>query len=135
MSRYLVDRIAAQPNIEVVTQANITALEGRDGMLEAIRWRDKSGAGDAAPDRPSVPADRCGAEHEMARGFGRRDSTRRVSSSPARIQETARGRSRRAAPGVYAIGDVRLNSVKRVGAAIGEGAQVVAALHAYLAAH
>jgi thioredoxin reductase (NADPH) len=37
-------------------------------------------------------------------------------------------------PGVYAIGDVRFNSVKRVGAAIGEGAQVVAALHAYLAA-
>ena len=36
-------------------------------------------------------------------------------------------------PGIYAIGDVRLNSVKRVGAAIGEGAQVVAALHAYLA--
>ena len=38
MSRYLVDRIAAQPNIEVVTQANITALEGRDGTLETIRW-------------------------------------------------------------------------------------------------
>src|SRR5262249_5820403 len=37
-------------------------------------------------------------------------------------------------PGVFAIGDVRSGSVKRVGAAIGEGAQVVAALHAYLAA-
>ena len=36
-------------------------------------------------------------------------------------------------PGIYAIGDVRLNSVKRVAAAVGEGAQVVAALHAYLA--
>jgi len=36
-------------------------------------------------------------------------------------------------PGVFAIGDVRSGSVKRVGAAIGEGAQVVAALHAYLA--
>jgi len=46
----------------------------------------------------------------------------------ARPLETSR-------PGVYAIGDVRLNSVKRVGAAIGEGAQVVAALHAYLAPH
>ena len=36
-------------------------------------------------------------------------------------------------PGVFAVGDVRSGSVKRVAAAVGEGAQVVAALHAYLA--
>ena len=36
-------------------------------------------------------------------------------------------------PGVFAVGDVRSGSVKRVGGAIGEGAQVVAALHFYLA--
>jgi thioredoxin reductase (NADPH) len=36
-------------------------------------------------------------------------------------------------PGVFAVGDVRLGSIKRVGASIGEGAQVVAALHRYLA--
>jgi thioredoxin reductase (NADPH) len=36
-------------------------------------------------------------------------------------------------PGVFAVGDVRAGSVKRVGGAIGEGAQVVAALHGYLA--
>jgi len=35
-------------------------------------------------------------------------------------------------PGVYAVGDVRSGSVKRVGGAIGEGAQVVAALHGFL---
>jgi thioredoxin reductase (NADPH) len=35
-------------------------------------------------------------------------------------------------PGVFAVGDVRLGSVKRVGAAIGEGAQVVPALHAFI---
>src|ERR1700742_2716864 len=35
-------------------------------------------------------------------------------------------------PGVFAVGDVRSGSVKRVGGAIGEGAQVVAALHSYL---
>ena len=35
--------------------------------------------------------------------------------------------------GVFAIGDVRAGSVKRVAASVGEGAQVVAALHAYLA--
>jgi len=36
-------------------------------------------------------------------------------------------------PGIFAIGDVRAGSVKRVAAAVGEGAQVVAALHAFLA--
>jgi uncharacterized NAD-dependent epimerase/dehydratase family protein len=36
--------------------------------------------------------------------------------------------------GVFAIGDVRAKSVKRVAAAVGEGAQVVAAIHAFLAA-
>ena len=36
--------------------------------------------------------------------------------------------------GVFAIGDVRSKSIKRVAAAVGEGAQVVAALHSYLAA-
>jgi thioredoxin reductase (NADPH) len=36
-------------------------------------------------------------------------------------------------PGVFAIGDVRCGSTKRVAAAVGEGAQVVAAVHAYLA--
>ena len=35
-------------------------------------------------------------------------------------------------PGVFAVGDVRSGSVKRVGAAIGEGAQVVQALHGFL---
>jgi hypothetical protein len=37
-------------------------------------------------------------------------------------------------PGIFAIGDVRAGSTKRVAAAVGEGAQVVAALHRYLSA-
>ena len=39
MSRYLVDRITGLPNVEVLTQTTVTALEGRNGILEAIRWR------------------------------------------------------------------------------------------------
>src|SRR5262249_58642580 len=38
MSRYLVDRIRGQPNVEVVTGATVSGVEGRDGMLEAGRW-------------------------------------------------------------------------------------------------
>jgi thioredoxin reductase len=39
MSSYLVDRITSLPNVEVVTRAHITGVEGADGMLEAVRWR------------------------------------------------------------------------------------------------
>src|SRR5580704_12532742 len=39
MSRYLVDRIRGLANVEVVTGATVSGLEGRDGMLEALRWR------------------------------------------------------------------------------------------------
>jgi len=37
MSRYLVERIAATPNVEILTETTVTALEGQDGILEAIR--------------------------------------------------------------------------------------------------
>ena len=47
-------------------------------------------------------------------------------STPARPLETS-------VPGVFAIGDVRAGSVKRVGGAIGEGAAAVAQIHAFLA--
>src|SRR6202049_3190347 len=43
MSRYLVDRIAARPNVQVLTETTVTALEGQDGILEAIRYRSPSG--------------------------------------------------------------------------------------------
>ena len=42
MSRYLIDRIAARPNVEVLTQTEVSALEGHGGVLEAIRWRQRA---------------------------------------------------------------------------------------------
>ena len=132
MSRYLVDRIAAQGNIEVLTGTRVTALEGHDGVLEAIVWRDGAGRETrraighlflligAAPNTKWLAGSGVATD---AKGFV---LTGADAGKQAKPLETSR-------PGVYAIGDVRLNSVKRVGAAIGEGAQVVAALHGYLA--
>jgi thioredoxin reductase (NADPH) len=133
MSRYLVDRIASQPKIEVVTQANITGLDGRDGVLQTIRWCDKSGAETQRPIGHlflligAAPNTRWLAGSGVATDAKGFILTGADTGNGAGPLETSR-------PGAYAIGDVRLNSVKRVGAAIGEGAQVVAALHAYLAA-
>ncbi len=131
MSRYLVERIAATPNIEVLTQTAVSALEGRDGVLEAIRCRShRSGEEVKRAIRhlflfigaePSTEwLARCGVTLDE-KGFV---STGSNIHSPL---ETSR-------PGVFAIGDVRSGSVKRVAAAVGEGAQVVAALHSFLAA-
>jgi thioredoxin reductase (NADPH) len=133
MSRYLVDRIRGLTNVEVLARTSVTGLEGRDGMLEAIRWR--RGASGEEVRRPiqhlflfigAEPNTDWLAESGVAvdaKGFV---FTGADTSKKLRPLETSR-------EGVFAIGDVRSGSIKRVAAAVGEGAQVVAALHAYLA--
>jgi thioredoxin reductase (NADPH) len=133
MSRYLVDRIAALPNVEVLTQTEITALEGKDGELEAVRWRRRpSGEETRRPIRHlflftgAEPNTSWLSEDDVAldaKGFVR---TGAELGGARRPLETSR-------PGVFAIGDVRGGSIKRVASAVGEGAQVVAAIHGFLA--
>jgi thioredoxin reductase (NADPH) len=133
MSSYLVERIAGLANVEVVTQARVTGLEGHSGMLEAVRWR--RGASGEEVRRPIrhlflfIGADPntdwlAGSGVALdAKGFVLTGADAGADRHPL---ETSRR-------GVFAIGDVRSGSVKRVAAAVGEGAQVVAALHAFLA--
>jgi thioredoxin reductase (NADPH) len=132
MSRYLVDRINSLPNVEVITRAQVTALEGRDGTLEAIRWRQHGAREDTRCDMRHLFLF-IGAEPNtdwLAGSDIARDAKGFVltgkQAGAAHMLETSR-------PGVFAIGDVRAGSIKRVAAAVGEGAQVVAALHGYLA--
>jgi thioredoxin reductase (NADPH) len=133
MSRYLVDRIAGLSNVELVTGAEVSALEGNGGKLEAILWRRRAAA---EPVRRSIqhlflfvgaePNTNWLSESGIAlddKGFVLTGS---AAGSDRRLLETSRR-------GIFAIGDVRSGSTKRVGSAIGEGAQVVAALHDFLA--
>jgi thioredoxin reductase (NADPH) len=130
MSRYLVERIAARPNVEILTETTVTALEGQDGILEAIRCRSQRSGEET---RRAI--------RHLFLFIGAEPNTEWLSRSgvtldgkgfvltdidPRRALETS-------LPGVFAIGDVRSGSVKRVAAAVGEGAQVVMALHAFLA--
>jgi thioredoxin reductase (NADPH) len=134
MSSYLVDRIAGLSNVEVLVRTQITGLEGADGMLEAVRWRQGvSGEEVRRPIRHvflfigADPNTDWLAESGIAldaKGFV---LTGVEAGGNRRLLETSR-------PGVFAIGDVRSGSVKRVAASVGEGAQVVAALHGFLAA-
>ena len=131
MSRYLVDRIAGLANVEVVTQAQISSLEGSNGMLEAVRWRSRAGEEVRRPIRHLFLFIGAAPNSDWLSDFVKLDPkgfvrTGENAAAGRQALETSRD-------GVFAIGDVRSGSVKRVGAAIGEGAQVVAALHSFLA--
>jgi thioredoxin reductase (NADPH) len=129
MSRYLVDRIAGLSNVEVLTQTNITGLEGSNGVLEAVRWRGPSGEETRHLMRHVFLFIGADPNTDWLKGSG-------VALDPKGFILTGREASRpleTSVRGVFAIGDVRSGSTKRVAAAVGEGAQVVAALHAFLA--
>jgi thioredoxin reductase (NADPH) len=138
MSRYLVDRIDATPNIEVVTQSEIVALDGSSQTgLEQVRWRNRRDGADKTSAIRNVflfvgadPATAWLADCGVAL-----DKSGFVVTGTRRCELAAEGAANALesnVPGVFAVGDVRAGSIKRVGAAIGEGAQVVAALHSYL---
>ena len=137
MSQYLIERIEAAPNIELMFNSEVVGLEGATGgSLERVRWRSRLSGEESTFDIHNLflfvgadPAtgwlDGCGVTVDRA-GFvltGVQD--KRNDGQSASALETS-------VPGVFAVGDVRSGSVKRVGGAIGEGAQVVAALHGFL---
>jgi thioredoxin reductase (NADPH) len=133
MSRYLVERIESLPNVEVVTGAQVSGLEGRNGVMEAVRWRvDGAGQDVQRPVRHLFLFIGAEPNTDWLAGSGVKLDAKRfvLTGADAGPLRHALETSRR---GVFAIGDVRATSIKRVAAAVGEGAQVVAALHASLA--
>ncbi|EIM27053.1 FAD-dependent oxidoreductase [Microvirga lotononidis] len=132
MSHYLVERIMAQPNIKVLTETTVTALEGQEGNLEVLRWCNRAGEETARPIRHLFLF--IGADPNtdwLARSDITLDGKGFIQTGSRAGQE--RHPLETSLSGVFAIGDVRSGSVKRVATAVGEGAQVVAALHACLA--
>jgi thioredoxin reductase (NADPH) len=133
MSRYLIDRINATSNIEMRPYTELTQLHGDQASgLTAVSWRDnRSGKEEKRPIRHVflfVGADPetqwlkdCGVAFD-AQGF---ILTGPAAHASALLESSVRG--------VFAVGDVRSGSVKRVGGAIGEGAAVVALIHQCLA--
>ena len=136
MSRYLIDRIEATPNINLRPYTELVALHGNPATgLEGATWRDhRSGAEHDCPARnvflfvgaePETRwLDSCGVDVD-AHGFVRTGAALQGASHNAAPLESS-------VPGVFAVGDVRSGSVKRVGGAIGEGAAAVAQIHQYL---
>ncbi len=142
MSRYLVRRLEGTPNITLHTRTEVVALEG-DAHVERVRWRD--GAKQAVETHDirhvfvmtgAVPSTRwlagCVALDE--KGFVKTGTTLTPEdlaaagwplARPPHLLETS-------LPGVFAVGDVRSGSFKRVASAVGEGSIAVALVHQVL---
>jgi thioredoxin reductase (NADPH) len=141
MSQYLIDRIKALPNVELHTNTEVVGLEGdaASGLTGAVFRCRRTGETHACALRhlflfigadpnagwleDCVQVDNkgfvvTGAEFTDGAGSSRRQALPLETSWP----------------GVFAIGDVRAGSTKRVAAAVGEGAAVVAQIHSLLAA-
>jgi thioredoxin reductase (NADPH) len=153
MSSYLIERIAATPNIVLHTQSEIVALEGdeEDGLRQ-VRVHDRRSGAETDYDVRRVflfiGADPntgwlgdCGVEVDdkgfIRTGYDVEAAPVCTGAAPggtvAPGSSLVRSTLETSVPGVFAIGDVRANSTKRVAAAVGEGAAVVAQVHAFLA--
>jgi thioredoxin reductase (NADPH) len=133
MSKYLIDRLEALPNVELHTHTELIELKGtRETGLQGVVWRDRRNGQTEA--------------HAIRHVFlfiGADPNTDWVKECDVAMDPKGfiltGGDLQRALPletnqpGIFAIGDVRAGSVKRVAAAVGEGAAVVAQLHSYLA--
>jgi thioredoxin reductase (NADPH) len=133
MSQYLVERIESLPNVDIVIGCEISGLEGEAGELHAVTIREReSGREIRQPARFLFSFIGAEPNTDWLQSSGIKLDERRFvlagdEAGPDRLPlETSR-------PGVFAVGDVRSSSVKRVAASVGDGAQAVAAIHKYLA--
>jgi len=142
MSQYLIDRIAATPNIEVLTRVEVAAVKG-DGRLEKVVIRDAGSGAERELDRAAMFIF-IGARPrtEMVSGLLELDERGFVLTGPDLPRTDRRPRAwtldrdpflfETSVPGIFAAGDVRAGSSKRVAAAVGEGSGSVGMVHSYL---
>ena len=154
MSSYLIERIQATPNIELHIHTEIVALEGDEDGLKQVRIRHRKGAEGEEYEKDYdvcrvflfIGADPntgwlsdCGVDVDE-KGFIRTGFDVAKAQCRANFEKGVyptelppRAALETSVPGVFAIGDVRASSTKRVAAAVGEGAAVVSQIHSFLA--
>ena len=141
MSRYLVERIEADTNITVRAQTTVVALDG-DETLRTVRLNGPEGDVDLrcaglfsfiGADPSSGWLNGCAVLDE--KGFVLTDLS--LSSEQLGPEWEVLARSplpfETSHPGLFAVGDLRASSTKRVAAAVGEGSSSVRSVHQYLA--
>lgn len=144
MSEYLISRLEHAPNVEVMPDTEVTALLG-DDMLRMITLRNKKTG--VQTDAKTIWLFVCFGgvpNSQWAADFGIiRDKSGYILTGPDLVNEmTCRDcwplarepyYLESSIPGVFAAGDVRSGSIKRVASAVGEGAMAVTFVHRYLA--
>jgi thioredoxin reductase (NADPH) len=146
LSHYLLERIAAAPHIEVLARTEVTALHG-DGTLREVTLRDNA-TGRERRMATSWLFVCIGGEPQTqwAEGIGmERDEAGYIVTGPGLLREGRRIGNwpldrepyylETSIPGVFAVGDVRHDAVRRCAAAVGEGAMAVAFVHRVLEGH
>ena len=142
MSRYLIERITSTPNIEVRRRTEVRACRG-DGHLEALTLVDRdSGTSEEVPTTWLFVFIGASPRTDWLGDQVVRDDKGFIVTGPElqRLGHTTVWPLARSpfaletsVPGVFAAGDVRLDSMKRVASAVGEGAMAVSLVHRYLA--
>ena len=138
MSRYLIDRIAATPNIELMTETELVALEGTPASgLERVRWRNKRNGEETTGEIRNVFCSSAQTRPRAGWMGAAWSSTRPALSSPAPIARKAASarscRSNRISGVCSPLATSAQGRSNAIGGAIGEGAQVVQSLHSFLA--
>ncbi len=144
MSRYLIDRVADAENVEQLANTEVRGLEGEDRLDGVVIKNNRTGAHRTLRARGLFVY--IGAEANTGwlqstveldeRGFILTGSALDHSAPEG---DAWQGRSRKpylletSLPGVFAAGDVRSGSIKRVASAVGEGSMAVRLVHQYLA--
>lgn len=145
MSDYLISQLEATRNVAIRYSTVIVGVRDLDGFLAAVKVA-VAGAADATPSEEieagglfaligSVPRTSWlpdTVERDPA-GFLRTGASRDVSDAGSARPDRSPLALETSMPGIFAIGDVRAGSIKRVATAVGDGATVVSMLHAYLA--
>ena len=130
MSQYLVERLSALPNVEILPRNEICALQGEGGVLNKVRWKNRdSGAEDERAISHLFSFIGADPNTDWLKDTGIRLDEKGfviTGSDGAHLLATSK-------PGVFAVGDIRCGSIKRVASSVGEGATVVSAIHAWLA--
>ena len=142
MSRYLIRRIEETPNIELRARTQVEALDGAE-QLERLTWRTQSGAPETRDIQHLFSMTGADPNTAWLNGCVALDEKRFIKTGPdlgAEDLSAARWPLRRAPllfetsiPRVFAVGDVRAGSVKRVASAVGEGSVAVQLIHKALA--
>jgi len=139
MSRYLIDRIEATPNIELRPHTELTGLRGGGAAgLDGVAWRDhRQGAEEERALRHVFVFVGADPETDWLQGSCVAVDPHGFVLTGAALDGATDGFQpaslETSVPGLFAVGDVRAGSVKRVGVAIGEGAAAVPQIHHYLA--